>query len=154
MPAYVPWTRKQPPARELIVAAAEPALILCEARARECWRVYGPCLAMDELTPSAGQRTRCPPDAEAVACVIFTSGSTGVPKGVEVLQRGLVNHALAIGRLYQLAARTRLCAASVASICSFQLYCPRSGAEVVMRPAYLFDSLTASSFLRSWASAR
>lgn len=46
--------------------------------------------------------------AEAIAYLIFTSGSTGTPKAVEVTQRSLLNHNLAVIELFGLGPRDRV----------------------------------------------
>jgi len=45
---------------------------------------------------------------EHLAYVIYTSGSTGQPKGVEVLQRGLINHARSLANIYDLGVGDRV----------------------------------------------
>ncbi|MDB4974551.1 MAG: Non-ribosomal peptide synthetase, partial [Myxococcaceae bacterium] len=153
--SYVPVDPDAPVGRrETILATATPAMTLCETGARELWLEHTPCLSLDTLARHASRSSaKLGHDADDVACVIFTSGSTGVPKGVEVLQRGLLNHALAMSRLYKLAPGDRvLCTASVGfDVCGEQIYpALLAGAEVVMRPSDVFDSLTRfESFVRS-----
>jgi amino acid adenylation domain-containing protein len=82
-------------------------------------------------------------EADALAYVIFTSGSTGAPKGVEVRQVSLVNHALAMAELYAIGPSDRvLFSASIGfDVAGEQIYPALiSGAAVVVRPEDLFSS--------------
>jgi aspartate racemase len=47
-------------------------------------------------------------DADNLAYVIYTSGSTGEPKGVTISHRSMVNHCLAVGKVYELNTQDRV----------------------------------------------
>lgn len=49
-----------------------------------------------------------PVPADSLAYVLYTSGSTGRPKGVALTHAGLVNHALAMSRLFELGTHDRV----------------------------------------------
>jgi amino acid adenylation domain-containing protein len=77
-------------------------------------------------------------DPHAVAFVLYTSGSTGQPRGVLLEHRGLVNHALASIRLFQLAPEDRVLQfASISFDLSLEeIFCTLlAGATLVVRTA-------------------
>ncbi|MBA2495605.1 MAG: amino acid adenylation domain-containing protein, partial [Acidimicrobiia bacterium] len=75
--------------------------------------------------------------AQHLAYVIYTSGSTGAPKGVMLTHRGLVNHSVAVSRLYELAPGDRVLQfCSIAFDASIEEIFPTwtSGASLALRP--------------------
>ena len=72
-----------------------------------------------------------------LAYLIYTSGSTGEPKGVMLTHRGLVNHNLAVARLYGLGPRDRVVQfCSIGFDVSVEEIFPtwETGATLVLRP--------------------
>jgi amino acid adenylation domain-containing protein/non-ribosomal peptide synthase protein (TIGR01720 family) len=100
--AYVPLDPRDPPQRmSAVLDDANPRAIVTQASLVDRLPPHKAeeVLIDDDAAEIARQSDACPPDqAEPrnLAYVIYTSGSTGLPKGVEVIQRGLVNHCLAL----------------------------------------------------------
>jgi aspartate racemase len=94
-------------------------------------------IAAESAAAAAGTSSAEPAaDPRATAFVLYTSGSTGQPKGVLLEHRGLVNHALATARMFELEPRDRVL--QFASICFDlsleEIFCTLlSGATLVMR---------------------
>ncbi|PSB02088.1 non-ribosomal peptide synthetase [Merismopedia glauca] len=84
-----------------------------------------------------------------LAYVIYTSGSTGKPKGVMITHQGLVNHNLAIAKLFALEPSDRMLQfASISFDIAVEELFPTwiSGATVVLRDEEMLSSI--SSFLQ------
>lgn len=74
---------------------------------------------------------------ENLAYVIYTSGSTGTPKGVLISHQALVNHSIAVSKIYQLQPEDRILQfASVSFDVAAEELFPSwlSGSTVVIRP--------------------
>jgi amino acid adenylation domain-containing protein len=146
--AYVPIDPEAPAARiRTILQDSAPRLTLASESLAEALRELGLALLVLDADVCQGARPRTPVDgggeADALAYVIFTSGSTGAPKGVEVRQVSLVNHALAMAELYAIGPSDRvLFSASIGfDVAGEQIYPALiSGAAVVVRPEDLFSS--------------
>lgn len=86
---------------------------------------------------------------EHLAYVIYTSGSTGKPKGVMITHKGLVNHAVAIAKQFNISSSDRVLQFSSMSfdIIVEELF-PSwiSGAAVILRPEDIVSSI--SNFLQ------
>ncbi|WP_326552166.1 non-ribosomal peptide synthetase [Micromonospora sp. NBC_01813] len=100
---YVPVDPTYPPARqEMILADADPVLVLTTAAGAGQLPAGTPALALDqvdltgpaaaETSPSVGPQ----PGPADLAYVLYTSGSTGRPKGVAVPHGALANLVLAM----------------------------------------------------------
>ena len=146
--AYVPVEVGAPRSRiESMLAQSGARVVVTHEAARQPLAFLGEALLVisggpppaDTATPLlAGEH----PD-ELAYCV-FTSGSTGQPKGVEIRHRSLVNHALAVRSMYGLGVGERvLLSASIGfDVAAEQIYPALiSGAEIVVRPDDLFESL-------------
>ena len=94
--AYVPLDPHYPAERlSLLVADTCPALILTQSALEPRWRDSGRrvvCLdqAAARWSDEGDDNLEGTVTGDSLAYVIYTSGSTGVPKGVEVLHRGIV----------------------------------------------------------------
>ncbi|MFF3868815.1 amino acid adenylation domain-containing protein [Micromonospora sp. NPDC001898] len=90
--AYLPVDPGHPPARrDLVLADADPALVVTASRGTQDAR---PELALDGVDLLAGPvptRDSDAPTAADLAYVLYTSGSTGRPKGVAVRHGALTN---------------------------------------------------------------
>lgn len=148
--AYVPLDPTGPVDRtRAMLEQCHASAVVTRRRLREAWVTTPPiavCFDTDyhELCAQESVFQIEPPALNERAYVIFTSGSTGVPKGVEIVHRGLVNHALAIVRNYGLNPTDRvLCAASIGfDVAAEQIYPPLiSGGRVVIRPDDMYDSI-------------
>jgi amino acid adenylation domain-containing protein len=150
--AYVPLDVQLPAERlGAMVKQVRPALLLTQRPHLESMREHGVatwCLDDWEagaFCAQASGHAAGPAWGDDVAYCIFTSGSTGVPKGVEVVHRGLVNHALAMVDQYQLSAGDRvLCSAAFSFDVSVEQMFPTlvAGACIVLRPDDLFDAMS------------
>ncbi|WDZ83593.1 non-ribosomal peptide synthetase [Micromonospora cathayae] len=100
--AYLPVDPGHPVARqELILADADPALVVTAAGPPAGLDPGRPVLALDELTdladaPPQDVPAAAPPTGDDLAYVLHTSGSTGHPKGVAVRHGELANLLLAV----------------------------------------------------------
>ena len=111
--AYLPLDSNYPPDHiAFVLKDAAVGLILTERSLaprlpeHDCELVFldDDCIAIErqsEENPLSGVR----PDN--LAYVIYTSGSTGEPKGTLIEHRGVVNHAMAMSKLYDLHSRDR-----------------------------------------------
>ncbi len=117
--ACLPLDPAQPPLRlaAMLRDAAPPVLVTSERLAGRVEGHAGRVILLDRDGPAIARRASTRPPRGAgpsdLAYVIYTSGSTGEPKGVMLTHRGLVNHNVAVARLYGLAAGDR-----VAQFCS------------------------------------
>ncbi len=117
--ACLPLDPGQPPLRlaAMLRDADPPVLVTSEQLAGRLSEHPGRVILLDRDGPAIARHDatrpprRCGPSD--LAYVIYTSGSTGEPKGVMLTHRGLVNHNVAVARLYGLAAGDR-----VAQFCS------------------------------------
>lgn len=153
--AYVPIDPDAPSARvHAILGESEPWLVLASAAVKARVELgLSRVLPLEALIAQGARGGVAAPVPGPLAYVIFTSGSTGTPKGVEVRHESLTNHALSMIELYALTSEdVVLCSASIGfDVAAEQLYpALLTGAEVVVRPEHLFDSLTTfAAFLES-----
>ena len=105
---YVPLDPDYPSTRlDYMVRDADLKLILTTSQlAAQLSSNVCPLLAWQELERELERAADSPPSVRSslddLAYIIYTSGSTGQPKGVELTQRGLLNHALALAPAMQL----------------------------------------------------
>ena len=94
--AYVPLDPNYPDERlAVLVSDTGISLILTQSHRVDRWEGFPmEMVILDDNSPvwssEACENLSRPVQADQLAYVIFTSGSTGVPKGVEVLHRGIV----------------------------------------------------------------
>ena len=145
--ACVPLDPAYPAERlRFMVDDAGVGLVVTEPGLVETVRELGPdALSVDPdgdaesaaAEPAPGEDVESPVvDPGSVAFTLYTSGSTGQPKGVLLEHRGLVNHALAASRMFDLDSRDRVL--QFASICFDlsleEIFCTLiSGATLVIR---------------------
>src|SRR5690242_14836672 len=131
--AYVPLDPAYPADRlAYMLANSAVPLLLTEERLLDTLPEHSAqviCLDRDWETLISGQRATDPVGGmtpENLAYVIYTSGSTGQPKGVQVLQKGLVNFLSAMSREPGLSAQDKLLAVTTLSfdIAGLELYLP------------------------------
>ena len=93
---YVPLDSSYPDERlSFLLNDTEIKLILIHRHSEARWRSFDvPLLNLDDATygwsDESDENLIDAPSLDSRAYIIFTSGSTGVPKGVEVLHRGIV----------------------------------------------------------------
>lgn len=146
--AYVPIDAGTPRARiQALLAQSGARVVVTHEPARQALAFLGEALLVihSGALPAVSARGVLPDvgPQDLVYCV-FTSGSTGQPKGVEVAHQSLVNHALAVRSVYRLGEgeRTLLSAPIGFDVAAEQIYPALiSGAEIVIRPDDLFESL-------------
>ncbi len=101
--AYLPVSPGLPAERlRFLLTDSGVGALVTEAALRERFDVAVPvfCPADDDAGDSPSPAPAV--TADDLAYVIYTSGSTGAPKGVMLTHRGLVNHNLALGRVFDL----------------------------------------------------
>jgi len=128
-----------------MIASCRPAVVLMQ---RELDRQLGDqalevvSLEMDASEHAAGpsERPGVSVSSDDVAYVLYTSGSIGEPRGVELVHRGLANHAAAVATTFGLTAADRVLQLSSLSFgISVEETIPTwiVGATVVFRPPWL-----------------
>ncbi len=65
-------------------------------------------LELEAIAQHSNDNPSSPVTAEDLAYVIYTSGSTGEPKGVTISHRSMVNHSLAISKIFELNSQDRV----------------------------------------------
>jgi amino acid adenylation domain-containing protein len=139
----LPLDPAQPPLRlAQMVDDAAPAVLLTTETLRSRVAAPSPPVILvdrDRAAIEARPGTRPPRSAgpAELAYLIYTSGSTGEPKGVMLTHRGLVNHNLAVARLYGLAPGDRVLQfCSIGFDVSVEEIFPtwETGATLVLRP--------------------
>ncbi len=112
--AYLPLDPHYPQDRiSFMLTDANVPLVLVHGATRERFAGHDPrvlCVDADQIVISRCPASNGPAPArpEDLAYIIYTSGSTGVPKGVQILQRGICNHLHWISSLLQLSATDRV----------------------------------------------
>ncbi|HWC87787.1 MAG TPA: amino acid adenylation domain-containing protein [Solirubrobacteraceae bacterium] len=142
--ACLPLDPAQPPLRlaQMLDDAAPPVLVTAERLREQVSRAPARVILMDRDGPELATRPDTRPPRRAgppnLAYLIYTSGSTGEPKGVMLPHRGLVNHNVAVARLYGLGPGDRVVQfCSIGFDVSIEEIFPtwESGATLVLRPA-------------------
>ena len=72
------------------------------------FRVFSLDTNWEEIAKYSSDNILTSIDADNLAYVIYTSGSTGEPKGVTISHRSMVNHCLAVGKVYELNTQDRV----------------------------------------------
>jgi amino acid adenylation domain-containing protein len=112
--AYLPLDPAYPKDRlRFLIKDSRATVVLIQQRFRDLWLAEGVraiCLDSDwpKISSESVENPGIEISSDNLAYVIYTSGSTGVPKGVLVRHRGLVNHNLAVAKLYGLQPRDRM----------------------------------------------
>jgi len=118
--AYLPLDPAYPLERlAFMLRDAQVAVLLTQEKLLKNVALSGPssqhllkCVALDRDWARIGRERAENPDSSArpthVVYVIYTSGSTGTPKGVLIPHRALVNHNVAISRLFALGPQDRV----------------------------------------------
>ncbi|WP_329110899.1 amino acid adenylation domain-containing protein [Micromonospora sp. NBC_01699] len=98
---YVPVDPGYPlPRQELILADADPALVIATVSTAAALDPRHPVLTLDDLDLDGSAPAPTPvPAPDDLAYVLYTSGSTGRPKGVAVRHDALTNLLLGMGDL-------------------------------------------------------
>jgi amino acid adenylation domain-containing protein len=141
--ACLPLDPAYPPLRltRMLQDARPPVLVSSEGLAARLPERAGQVILVDrDRSTIERQASDRPPrgvSPDDLAYLIYTSGSTGEPKGVMLTHRGLVNHNLAVARVYGLAPGDRVVQfCSVGFDVSVEEIFPswETGAAVVLRP--------------------
>ncbi len=103
--AYLPLDAQFPVIRlQQIIDEAQPACVITSATSCDIFTSMLPCLLAEDIGKLADIPFIAPVSANPLFNVIYTSGSTGNPKGVRVLQRGIINRLLWMQAEYALSA--------------------------------------------------
>ncbi len=114
--AYLPLDRSSPPHHlAQILADARPAVVVTESQYVSSLGLSKARLVCLDDPQTMTEVAKCPESdfennarGENLAYVLYTSGSTGQPKGVQITNRSLLNHNLAIGQAFQLHSADRV----------------------------------------------
>jgi amino acid adenylation domain-containing protein len=89
--AYFPLDPRDPePRLRVLLQDARPAAVIAEESARGRVADQANLLFLNGDGGEGGEPPPPVPDPPGLACIMYTSGSTGVPRGVEVMHRGIV----------------------------------------------------------------
>ena len=145
--ACLPLDPAQPPRRlaQMLDDSSAPVLLSTEALLARLPPSRARAILLDPVgdrdLPEIGRYPSTRPPRSVgprdLAYVIYTSGSTGEPKGVMLTHRGLVNHNVAVARLYGLAPGDRVVQfCSIGFDVSVEEIFPtwETGATLVLRP--------------------
>ncbi|MEA5489205.1 MULTISPECIES: amino acid adenylation domain-containing protein [Pseudanabaena] len=111
---YIPLNPDYPHDRRISkLRNAQVSFILTQANLLDSFSEYGFsvfCLDAnwEAIAKCSSDNLLTSIDPDNLAYVIYTSGSTGEPKGVTISHRSMVNHCLAVGKVYELNTQDRV----------------------------------------------
>jgi len=152
--AYIPIDPSYPQARRRYILQDSQAAVLLTESSLYKTDLIEPnqlCLSIqiDTQRDIIAQHSTANLDIEInlddIAYVIYTSGTTGHPKGVMIRHEGLINHAMAIARAFQMTASDRMLQFSNLSfdIIVEEIYPTLiTGAALVLRPEDIATSMS------------
>jgi amino acid adenylation domain-containing protein len=112
--AYLPLEPAEPHERRASkLRHAQVSLILTQAHLSPLLLDFGAQVVSldadwEAIAQYDSENPSSPATAENLAYVIYTSGSIGEPKGVTITHRSMVNHSVAVGKVYELTHRDRV----------------------------------------------
>ncbi|MBC1236261.1 non-ribosomal peptide synthetase [Nostoc sp. 2RC] len=157
--AYLPLDPSYPKERlAFILEDAKPLVLLTQTRLiteLSLHKVKVVCLDtswQNNISETITQRYPTEVKSQNLAYIIYTSGSTGTPKGVIIAHQALVNHSLAVAKIYQLRSNDKVLQfASISFDVAAEELFPSwlCGSTVVIRPDWVLSFSNFQQFLES-----